>query len=215
MKIDIRKLHKQFGKQIIFDCLDLSIEGRGIQGLMGSNGSGKTTLMRMVAGLDRHYLGDIRILDHTGEPIPATEITYVSPYPYMLEGTVYDNIVYPLKLRHWSAVAIEARASTILSAFGIEDLKDKIATRLSAGETQKTALARALAFRPKVLLLDEPTANIDRDSVLAIEAALRQNQEQEDGLIIAITHHLEQAQRFCHKVYELKDHRIALKDDEV
>lgn len=209
MNITLHDFSRHFGKQVIFKALDFSFSGQGIHGIMGANGSGKTTLMRAIAGLDRLYSGQISIKDGQGNPLGQRECTYVSPYPYMIQGTVFENIIYPLRLRQWTEEKASIRADELIAVFGIEDLRHKKAAHLSAGETQKVALARALSFKPKVLLLDEPTSNIDTESTQVIERALMSYQIVEDGLILAITHDLEQAKRMCQAVYVLKDGQLS------
>lgn len=209
MNITLQNFSKHFGKQDLFMSLDFSFDGRGIHGIMGANGSGKTTLMRAIAGLDRVYTGQISICDSHGNPLGPRDCTYVSPYPYMMQGTVYENIRYPLRLREWSEENSSERVKELIEMFGIEDLRHKKAAQLSAGETQKVALARALSFKPKVLLLDEPTSNIDTESTQVIESVLRRYQGEEEGLILAITHDLEQAKRMCQVVYALKAGRLS------
>lgn len=203
MDIHIQNFSKRYGKQLLFESLTFSINGRGIHGLMGANGSGKTTLMRAIAGLDRHYSGDIAILDELGKPIDSKDCTYVSPYPYMLQGTVYDNIAYPLKLRKWPADGIHQRVEEQIQTFQIDDLREKKASMLSAGETQKVALARALAFKPKILLLDEPTSNMDTPSIDRIETMLKGHHFESEGLILVITHDIDQVKRMCRSLYRL------------
>lgn len=209
MKIDIQNFSKHFGKQILFQSMHFCISGQGIHGIMGANGSGKTTLMRAIASLDKLYTGRIIIQDGLGNDINQRESTYVNPYPYMIQGSAYENIIYPLKLRQWTDEKANKRVDELIEAFGIEDLRHKRATQLSAGETQKVALARALTFKPKVLLLDEPTSNIDTESTQIIEMVLKSYQAVEDALILAITHDLEQAKRMCQGVYALKDGQLS------
>jgi len=176
---------------------DLFFESGKIHGIIGPNGSGKTTLMKIMAGLVTPTAGDVL---YNGQPLGQelfSQMTYSTHTPTLFSRSIYENIAYPLKIRKWEKDKIDQTVSQLLDEFEIAAIKNQSARHLSGGESQKTALARALSFSPQVLFLDEPTANIDPKSIQVIEAALKKRNV-EDGLtIIIITHNLSQAFRIC------------------
>jgi len=132
--------------------LELTFRNSEISYLIGENGAGKSTLLNILARIDKNYQGGI------DDSFAVDEISLVDANPYMLKGDVYKNIVYPLKIR--KRENIEESMTTLLDIFNLNTLKNKEASKLSSGETQKVAIVRALSFSPKLLMLDEPTANI-------------------------------------------------------
>ena len=132
-------------------------------------------------------------------------MTQVFQKPYLLSSTVENNIAYPLKLRGWDRERIEARVLQLCEELNLLDLRKKKAWKLSGGETQKVALARALSFYPDLLLLDEPTANIDPATTAEIEQMLIKINENFRTTIVLITHNLAQARRVCERCLFLKD----------
>ena len=120
--------------------------------------------------------------------------------PYLIRTTVEKNIAYPLKLRGWDNAKIEERVKELTEDLGLTDFRKQKSWKLSGGETQKVALARALSFRPKLLLLDEPTANVDPSTTAEIERMLKKINEKERTTVILITHNLVQARRLCDEV---------------
>ncbi|MBK5263584.1 MAG: ATP-binding cassette domain-containing protein, partial [Peptostreptococcaceae bacterium] len=117
-------------------------------------------------------------------------------------------IAYPLKLRGWSSFDIEERINQLTIELGLEKLRKRKAWRLSGGEIQKVALARALSFRPGLLLLDEPTANIDPATTAEIERMLAKINKEEGTSIIIVTHNLPQAKRVCNKLIFLNKGKL-------
>lgn len=168
-------------KQILFSRGDfrLSVEylelfSRRVYALTGANGAGKSTLLQIMALLVAPQHGAIRFPSSaSNDPDQLRKkVTYVEQSPYLFQGTVSDNLAYGLKLRGISREEQVRRATLTLSIVGLEGFERRQAKELSSGETQKVALARALVFKPDLLLLDEPTANIDFNSRPAFEGLL-------------------------------------------
>ncbi|MGM9526400.1 MAG: ATP-binding cassette domain-containing protein, partial [Peptococcaceae bacterium] len=174
-----------------------------ITGLVGDNGAGKSTLLRLIAGLDLDYSGHIY---YDGQPLTKPlyqQMTMVFQTPYLLKRSVYENIAYPLKLRHRPAVEIKEKTQAMIARLGIEKLAGQYAHRLSGGESQKVALARALIFEPDLVLLDEPMSGIDAASVSFMEQMIADYVQQHQKTVIMITHNARQAQELCHRVVHL------------
>ncbi|MCS5422294.1 MULTISPECIES: ATP-binding cassette domain-containing protein [Psychrilyobacter] len=177
--IKIKNLKKSFNRKGILNIPELTFRNGGISYLLGENGAGKSTLLNILAKIDRDYQG--RIDDSFSEE----EISLVDANPYMLKGDVYKNIAYPLKIR--KRVNIEKRMEDLLEIFNLKALKNKEASKLSSGETQKVAIVRALSFSPKLLMLDEPTANLDKGAKLELIDILKKY-NQGGTTIIVVTH---------------------------
>ncbi|WP_373483612.1 ABC transporter ATP-binding protein [Acetobacterium sp.] len=201
MNIETKNIVKTYNEKTVLnlngDYRDLFFESGKIHGIIGPNGSGKTTLMKIMAGLILPTGGDVL---YSGQPLGQdirSKMTYSNHTPTLFSRSVYENIAYPLKIRKREKDEIHQLVSQLLEEFEIDDIKNQSARHLSGGESQKTALARALSFSPKVLFLDEPTANIDPKSIQIIEAALKKRNREQGLSIIIITHNLSQAFRIC------------------
>lgn len=197
MEIRIADLKKVYGNECVLNIPNLVFDQAQIYGIVGENGAGKSTLLKLIAGLETPTTGYIT---YSGQDLNGQimkKITYVSQSPYLLRRSVYKNVEYPLKLRKIPKEIRKEKVDAMLKSLQIDHLKDRQAHLLSAGETQKVALARALVFEPQVLLLDEPTANIDSDTIEFIESVLKKRQ----GLMtLHISHNKDQVERLCDQV---------------
>lgn len=124
----------------------------------------------------------------------------VFQHTYMFNTSVYNNVAYGLKLRRLPSQEIRKRVEEALSFVGLSDFIQRSAVKLSGGETQRVALARAIAIRPRVLLLDEPTANLDPDSVALIEQLIQKVHRELHTTVLLVTHNLFQARRIAEEV---------------
>lgn len=201
MKLQIHGLTKEYEGRKVLDIEQLEIEEGSITGIIGPNGAGKSTLLNILGKLDSETSGRV---SYTEEGIPlkecAKKITLVFQNPYLIRTTVEKNIAYPLKLRGWSEEDTEKRVSELTRELGLEKLRTRKSWQLSGGEVQKVALARALSFRPKLLLMDEPTASIDPATTGEIERMLEKINREEGTTILLVTHNLSQAKRICHRL---------------
>ncbi len=202
--IELFDLSQRRGSATTLKGVSLAIEKGEILAIIGPTGSGKTTLLRIVDQLDRPASG--RVLFDGQEVTPRLStfvrrrISMVLQKPVVLDASVYENVAYPLKLRKYDRKAIPSTVDMILQTVGLDGYQKRKARTLSGGETQKVALARALVTHPQVLLLDEPTANLDPVSLETIEnLILRLNRDSGMAIVIA-THEMAQGQRLAHRV---------------
>ncbi|WFR98780.1 ABC transporter ATP-binding protein [Rhizobium tumorigenes] len=181
--ITIDRISKRYGGKIALDDISLQVESGEMIALLGSSGCGKTTLLRCIAGLAQPDEG--RILfggeDVTQLPTQARPIGMVfQAYALFPNMTVRDNIAFPLKVRGMAQAKIAARVDELLALVGLDERADHHPNMLSGGQQQRTALARALAPDPAVLLLDEPLSALDavvrdylRDEIRRIQQSIR------------------------------------------
>ena len=198
---------RAYGAKVVLDLGPGEIAGGRITGIIGPNGAGKTTLLNIIAGLDTPDTGRVRY-GMSGEhdetryyaDTPRERITLIFQQPYMLHTTVEKNIAYPLKLRKTPPEEIKRRSDELMKELGLAVLAKQKAWRLSGGEMQKTAFARALSFKPELLLLDEPTSNIDNATTADIEDLLRHEKSRGGVTMVIVSHDLSQIRRLCDDV---------------
>ena len=198
--IKIKNLVKNFGTRNILNIDNLNIEEGKITAIVGENGLGKSTLFNIIAGLDKEYFGEVK------REVGPKEVTLLQHPPLLLDRSVEENIIYPLNIRKINKKVSIDRTNELLNLFGIEYIRDKNALSLSSGERQKVALARALSFSPKLLLLDEPASNLDTASVTTIENAIKKFNKDNRATIILISHDKDQVDRLSHRIVNLKKH---------
>lgn len=208
MEIQMENLAKDYGQKRVLDIDNLIIEKEKITGIIGPNGSGKSTLLNIMAGLDDEHEG---VTKYDGKLIDKDireNMTLVFQKEYLFRRNVYKNIAYPLKVRGIEKEKIDQRVLELLKALEIEDLKLKIGNKLSGGESQKVALARSLVFNPKLLLLDEPTSNIDPEYIEHMEKAILKYNIENKATVVIVTHNIEQAERICHNIIRLERGKV-------
>lgn len=197
MEINICNLIKDYGSRRVLDIESLAIKKGSLMGLIGPNGAGKSTLIKIIAGLENPSQGKVYYNNEILQEKHYKDMTLVFQKPYLLRTTVFNDIAYPLVLRKESKEEINKKVNSIIEEMGLSEFKNKKTWTLSGGETQKVALARALTFKPRLLMLDEPTANIDPSSIAVMERMIRKINREDNTTVMVITHNLQQAKRIC------------------
>ncbi len=168
----------------------LTVEAGAELAVTGRSGSGKTTLLLVLAGLLRPDTGTVRWPGLDSDPrLRRAQIGLVFQAPSLLpELTAAENVALPLRLNGQSRPEAEAATHTALAAVGLADAAGAMPAQLSGGMQQRVAIARVLAGRPRLVLADEPTGALDRDSAFAALAALRDHTTGYGGTLVVATH---------------------------
>ena len=207
-------LSRSFGGRAIVDQVDLALHPGEVVGLLGPNGGGKSTLLLLLAGLVRPTVGRVDIQGTPAHELAlnragAVGLITAEPGLYPLL-TGRENLRYFGGLFGSSSSEVDARAEPLLRELDIVDDLDRPSSEYSSGMRQKISLARALLFEPAVLLLDEPTSNLDPLSTLTIHRAVR-NQADHGGVSVCIaTHELHAAEQICDRVVFFQDVSLRL-----
>jgi tungstate transport system ATP-binding protein len=199
------------GASFVLDIDSLEIQPGKIIALVGPNGAGKTTLLMILGLLQQQDSGSMEFFgDHPWggrQKILQSrrEAVMVTHHPYLFKGTVWDNLVFGLKVRGVADGEWKSRVEEAMNMLELNGLEEKSAAGLSAGQAQRVALARAIILKPKVLLLDEPTANIDINLVNRVEAVINEVNAGLGTTIIFSTHNFSQAFRLAHEIMHFSD----------
>ena len=210
--LDLQQLSKSHGAAFTLTISELTIARGEVLALIGPTGAGKSTLLRLLAGLDNPSSGHIRF---DGNPFIGDRLTTTTRHriatvfqrPLLLSRSVQANVEYPLQLRGTSGSQAD-RVRKLLERFDLWKLRDQAAGTLSGGQTHLVALARALVVEPDLLLLDEPTANLDPGNVALVEEVVRDLQQARGMTIVWATHNLFQARRVADRVALLLEGRL-------
>ncbi len=205
--IETLNLTKRYDGLLALSQVSVRAPSENITAVVGVNGSGKTTLLRLLAGLDEPSEGTI-LIDERG--VTAEELrnycTMVFQKSIMLGGRVYDNIAYGLRINQIPRRDITEKVKSALAIVNLDGFEKRKARKLSSGEQQRVAIARALALERAVLLIDEPTANLDPANTTIIEQSIKEAAR--SRIVILTTHNLPQARRLSHRAVHLYQGRV-------
>jgi len=200
---------------VVLDLPELAFEEGKTHVLVGANGAGKTTLLRVLAGLDEPTLGTVRLFGVEPAGLSGKRrldllrrVTLCFQKPYLFRTSVRRNVEYGLRFRRLPAKEAASRVDAALDAVGLCSLEGREAATLSAGEAQRVSLARALAVKPDLALLDEPIANVDPANRTRVERAIS-DLRRSGATVIVATHQLDQAYRLSAGVVCLEQGKIA------
>ena len=202
--IELDNVTKMYGKITALNGISLKILRGEVFTFMGPNGSGKTTLLKILACIEKPTKGKVyfdgKLVEERSMPKLRLKSTMVFQKTVLFNATAYENIAYGLKLRGLSKEEINERVRTVLKLVKLEGYEKRPAKKLSGGEQQRVSLARALALRTELLLLDEPMANLDQRNASIIEAAISQIRQETNTTIILATHNMFQVETLSEKV---------------
>jgi len=201
----LRKSYREGGvEHVVLDAVDVRIETGERVAVLGPSGSGKSTLLNLASGIDLPDRGSVRVagveltaLDEAERTMLRRErLGFVFQFFNLIPTlTVLENLLLPLELNGALDGPGRERATDLLDAVGLLDRADSYPDRLSGGEQQRVAVARAVVHRPSVVLADEPTGNLDEDTGERMVALLDDMVERENITLVVVTHARELAAR--------------------
>ncbi len=200
MAFRLYQLQQAYGGRVVLDIEQLQVREGEILALVGPSGAGKSTLLRLLNFLETPTSGQLiyheQVINNNTSLEIRRQVTTVFQRPVLLRASVRDNVAYGLRLRGQKP---DGQIKTLLERVGLTQLANQPARTLSGGEMQRVALARALVVEPNVLLLDEPTANLDPYNVSLIEEIIRAHNAERGTTVVLVTHNVFQAKRLAHR----------------
>ncbi|MGA2309320.1 MAG: ABC transporter ATP-binding protein [Candidatus Bathyarchaeia archaeon] len=209
---ELKSLTQCFGNRVVLDNVTLQIQQGEILALLGPNGSGKTTLLKVLAFLLKPKSGEIRfqgeiVTDKNSERM-RLQSGLVFQRTVLFSTSVFNNVAYGLKMRKTPKSVINEEVRKALKLVKLEGFEKRSAKKLSGGEQQRVALARALVLKNRLLLLDEPTANLDPKNASIIEEIILTVSRELKTTIVMATHNMFEAKTIPHRVALINNGRI-------
>jgi tungstate transport system ATP-binding protein len=206
---ELTDVTKAYGNKIVIDTVNLQIREGEILALLGPNGSGKSTILKMLAFIESPTGGELKFqgkaVNFKNTEKERLQSTLVFQKTTVFGTSVYNNIAYGLKIRKVPKEMRDREVKKALELVKLEGFEKRNARKLSGGEQQRVAIARALVLNTKLLLLDEPTANLDPKNAGIIEEVIDAVNRENKTTIVMATHNMFQAKKL--------PHRIALMDE--
>jgi sulfate/thiosulfate transport system ATP-binding protein len=203
MSIELRNVSKKFGEVTAVNDVNFTVADGELMGLLGPSGGGKTTVLRMIAGLEVPTEGDIFVRGERVNDVPVQKrnIGFVfQSYALFKNMNVFKNIAFGLKIKRWKPAEAEARVMELLELFGLSGLEKRFPHQLSGGQRQRVAIARSLAPKPSVLLLDEPFGAVDAKIRQELREWLVTLHHELNVTTIFVTHDQEEAMEVSNRI---------------
>jgi tungstate transport system ATP-binding protein len=208
VNLQLLEIKKCYRSVKVLNSVSLEMAGGKIIVLLGVNGAGKSTLMRILSGLENADTGTILFNNKSADAKALRQVsTLVFQKTAMFTLNVFDNLAYGLKIRKVPDEEIARRVPDALAAVRLSGFEERRAKKLSGGEQQRIALARAFLLDSNVLLLDEPTANLDPNSATIIEKAIA-DKKNSQHIVVMATHNLTQARRMADEIIHIHSGEI-------
>lgn len=212
--LELRGITKHFGKLRVLDGINTVIDAGSFTAILGPSGSGKSTLLMTIAGFEMPDGGAVIRdgIDVTHIPPEKRDIGVVfQGYALFPHLTVADNIAFPLRARGWGQARATERVREMAALVEIDELLSRYPAQLSGGQRQRVAIARSLAFQPKLLLLDEPLSALDRSLRDRMQAELQRLHRRLGVTIVMVTHDQDEASALADSVIVMESGAIMAK----
>ncbi len=211
--LEMQQVKKIYDREVL--RVDQLVLKKGcIYGVIGPSGAGKSTLLRIINLLTPPSEG---VVFYEGNPVPSNKqdqlklqrrMAMVFQKTLLFRDSVWNNVAYGLKARGFSKEETKQRVDHLLEQVGLSEYSTRRADTLSGGEAQRVAITRAVAFEPDLLLLDEPTANLDPSNIEQIEKMITTMAQDRDITIVMVTHNIFQARRIADQVIFINQGKI-------
>lgn len=220
--IELKNINKIYGEkiktQVLYD-INISFEANSFNSIIGESGSGKSTLLNIIGTLDKPTSGELYIENKRTDTMNKLELSilrnktigFIFQFHYLLpEFTAKENVLMPHKIHSYHVPKeVDEWADELLNFVGLSKVKNNKATNMSGGQQQRTAIARALINKPKIILADEPTGNLDSETTENVYSILRDINKKFNTTFIIITHDQRIAEK-TDRIVQVKDGRINL-----
>lgn len=216
MLLEAKNVTKRFGEVLVLDNVSLSVEAGDFVSIIGKSGSGKSTLLTILGGIDRPTSGEVLLdgIDISKQKerelakLRRTKLGFVFQFfnlaPYL---TARENILLPTLLNGKTEKSQESSLNELSEYLGITPLLNKLPSKMSGGEQQRVAIARGLIFEPELILLDEPTGNLDTKNSDEIMKLLKKVNVERGTTVIQVTHSAQNAE-FGNRIVRISDGKI-------
>jgi len=211
--VKARNLTKSFDGKKVLEDINLEIKKGEVIGIIGPSGSGKTTLSRVLNLLEPYDRGNLLLFGFDVNSLNGNSLklqrrmAMVFQKPIIFNSSVYYNVGYGLKVRTMCEGVIKKRVKFALEKVKLGKFYEN-ALKLSGGEIQRVAIARAIVINPELLLLDEPTANLDYENIKIIEGILKEMNKKFNTTIIITSHDMSHVNRLCNRIYRLNNGKL-------
>jgi molybdopterin-binding protein len=209
---ELKSVTKAYGNKIVLDAVNLQIHEGEIIALLGPNGSGKTTILKILAFIENPTGGEVTFQGETVNFKNTEKVrlqsTLVFQKTTLFSTSVYNNVAYGLKLRKVPKETRDMEVKKALELVKLEGFEKRNARKLSGGEQQRVAIARALVLKTKLLLLDEPTANLDPKNAGILEEVIDTANRENKITIVMATHNMFQAKKLPHRIALMDEGKI-------
>ena len=209
---ELRDLTKAYGSKIVVNAVNLQIRHGEILALLGPNGSGKSTILKILAFIESPTGGTVEFqgeeVDYKKTEQVRLQSTLVFQKTTLFSTSVYNNIAYGLKMRKMPKSEEVEEVKKALKLVKLEGFEKRPAKKLSGGEQQRVAIARALVLKTKLLLLDEPTANLDPRNAGILEDVIETVNRENKVTIVLATHNMFQAEKLPHRIALMNEGKI-------
>lgn len=209
IKITATQLSMRFKDRVLFHIPELSIGPNDAIYLKGDNGVGKTTLLKILSGLVKPTTGKVdcpnrSLFSTLFRKTGRKDVIYLHQSPYLFDGSVYQNVVYAIRFQKEATKDKRAQVINALRMVGLETLADEHVSVLSGGEKQRVAMARAWIIKPSILLMDEPSASLDQESIERLVVMAKDLLQRGSSLVIT-SHQTNALTDLCKKQWWIKE----------
>lgn len=207
--VEVQNLKKEYDNKFVLKGINFNLQKGDFMGILGQNGAGKSTTINILLGLAKRTSGIIKLFDEECQGKLSNNI--ISKIGYVDQGsnlypdlTIYENLMFFSKLRFINSKTAKSAVDEAIDMLNLENHKDKLVRKLSGGLKRRTALARAILFKPELLILDEPTSGLDPQIKIEFWEILLKLKEK--GLTILMSsHYMDEVDALCNKIAIFKD----------